>query len=119
MELNMKYRYNAITGEMCKQDFPETHAENIIIFTNNENVVFWDKESDFSFPSRLVIVDYNISEDGKSITIWCYESYKGNDNKHISEMTYSNVPFHVCIPTQYDSESLLINVPEPEDEYED
>ena len=50
MELNMKYRYNAITGEMCKQDFPETHAENIIIFTNNENVVFWDKESDFSFP---------------------------------------------------------------------
>ena len=32
-------------------------------------------------------------------------------------MTYSNVPFHVCIPTQYDSESLLINV--PEDKYED
>lgn len=117
MELNMKYRYNAITGEMCKQDFPETHAENIIIFTNDENVVFWDNEGKDIVSRRNIIADYNISKDGKSITIWCYTSYGESGNKRIYEMTYSNVPFHICIPTKYDKESFLINV--PEDDYED
>ena len=116
MELNMKYRYNAITGEMCKQDFPETHAENIIIVTNDKNVVFWDNESKDIVSRRNVIADYSISDDKKSITIWCYGE---SDNKRIYEITYSNVPFHICIPTKYDKESFLINVPEPEDEYED
>lgn len=116
MELNMKYRYNAITGEMCKQDFPETHAENIVIFTDEESVTFWDKEDKAMVFDRKVIVDYSISEDEKSITIWCYISNEC-DNKRIYEMTYSNVPFHICIPTKYDNESFLINV--PEDDYED